>query len=445
MSKLRTIIDSLSVGWDWSVLASTFKQCKGPHPSEKKHLALFAWALPPASSAGVHRPLSFIRHGASADWQIDAFHGKPAPDQRKHGEELLARVPQSTLLREVPDSHRMPSYRLFPVIDGGFIHAIEYAKFSIRCLADNPPTVVMASGPPFFVFVAAYYVAQHFHAPLVLDYRDEWSECPFDFVSHGAHDRVWEARCLGAASAVVFTTESHRQHQLRMFPELTEGKTHLIPNGWEPSDFVANAPTTVAENSNPPDVVTLSHVGVLAGHSSPKRFLDNLEQVLKKNTTLQDNLRIRLVGRRTAEVEARLSVFAFQKNLELIDPVGKRAANQFMQESDALLLLSSSDLERYLPSKLFDYIAAGRPILVYGTEGESSRLIESLGVGLLSLDSTPSELELALRNIGSAGRFSNNEKLSIWLEQHRRDTLAARLFEILTQLSFGHIKSKRSN
>jgi glycosyltransferase involved in cell wall biosynthesis len=229
-----TLAETLRVHAKWRALESA-KPVR--RRGSGRHLALLAWALPPNSNAGVHRPLSLLRYGPGAGWRVAAFHGVAPANQRQHGEELRASIPDVVRLCEVAELKLQPSYRATPQIDGGFGNAIAFARHAIATLRDDPPDVVLASGPPFFVFVAARWLARHFGVSLVLDYRDEWSECPFDFVAHGRDDRAWEERCHADAAAVVFTTESHRRHQIAAFAGLEAARTHVLPNGWEPGDF----------------------------------------------------------------------------------------------------------------------------------------------------------------------------------------------------------------
>ncbi|MFN4065410.1 MAG: hypothetical protein ACK4JA_14520, partial [Parazoarcus communis] len=114
------------------------------------------------------------------------------------------------------------------------------------------------------------------------------------------------------------------------------------------------------------------------------------------------------------------------------DHVDKRTANQLMMESDALLLISAEGLERYLPGKLFDYVASRRPILVAGQPGESANVVKLLHAGLHIRDA--SELISALE---TPSRWSNPDSplVSSWLNDHRRDVLAARLFSLLESLT----------
>lgn len=426
----RTLTDTVSLANQWWRLNSSRSKRRA---GTGQHLALMAWALPPNSNAGVHRPLSFMRYGTRLGWRIDSFQGEVPANQSQHGDELLAQVPNTVRRHLVLRDMREPSFKFSPQIDGGFKNALAFAQTAISKLANDPPDIVLASGPPFFSFVAGLITARHFDVPLVLDYRDEWSECPFDFVESNGNDAWWERKCLAAADAVLFTTESHRQHQLELFSELSPARAHLIPNGWEPDDFDANdLPSFSCKGST--GTFNLAHVGTLAGHTPPQGFLAGLEQLLRHSESWRSRLRVQLIGRRSAAADTALRLFAYPQALEIVDHVGKREANRRMQASDALLLIATQDLTRYLPGKLFDYVASGRPVLVVGAEGESSRLLEKLGVGTLAPDADGIALQEALTKLEHIDMTSRRTTVKSWLQMHRRDTVAHSAFEILHAL-----------
>ena len=430
MEFLKTLTDTVALGAEWFAL-----ERPGAHPRARprsgRHLALFAAALPPSSSAGVYRPLSFIRYGSRLGWRINAFAGEPVSGQSQHGEELLALVPDDASIRIVPVTTRQPSYRLFPRVDGGFTNALAHARYAISSLEHDAPNVVLASGPPFFTFVAAMLVARHFGAPLVLDYRDEWTECPFDFVSKDGNDRAWERRCLSAASAVLFTTKSHQRRQLEAFPNLDASKSHVVPNGWEPEDFAAQKHDSTIHATAPSDTLCIAHVGNLSGHSPPVDFLDSVADLLTTNPDWISRLKIQFIGRRSITADKAIRSFAFPSVLEVIDHVGKREASRRMQESDVLLLLANPALERYLPGKLFDYLAARRPVLVFGSKGESSELIDELHAGVLCPPGSGAALREALLRLQNLDVSRRDLTVDRWLADHRREALASHAFSII--------------
>ena len=429
MEFLKTLTDTVVLGAEWLALERRGGRTHA-HSRSGRHLALFAAALPPSSSAGVYRPLSFIRYGSRMGWRIDAFASEPLSTQSEHGEELLARVPGNVTIHVVPSSAREPSYRLFPRIDGGFNSALSHARFAIDALAQDPPDVIVASGPPFFTFVAALFVARHFNSPLVLDYRNEWTECPFDFVSKDRNDRAWERRCLNAAGAVLFTTRSHLQRALSAFPNLDARKTHVVPNGWEPGDFVVQE-NGARRNGERSDVLRIAHVGNLSGHSTPVDFLDSLAALLASEPEWVPRIRVQFIGRRSNTADAAIRAFPYPDVLEVIDHVGKREASRRMLESDVLLLIANPALERYLPGKLFDYLAARRPVMVFGSRGEASNLIEELHAGVLCAPGSATELRESLVHLRRLNLSKEDPTVNRWLDDHRRDALASRAFGII--------------
>ncbi len=427
MSFLVTLADTLALGRQWIALEAS----RGAPTARRggRHLALFAWALPPSTNAGVHRPLSFLRYGPGLGWRLSAFHGHAPAGHRQHGAELMALIPPAVRMHEVADSTRQPSHRWFPRVDGGFKNALAFARQAIATLASDPPDVVMASGPPFFVFVAARYVARHFGVPLVLDYRDEWTECPFDFVDHSGNDLWWERRCLRDASQVLFVTESLRRHALATFEGLDPARCHHLANGWEPQDFPLLDGPAAAPGQDA--LLRLAHVGNLAGHTPPQAFLESLGALVDRNPQLAQRVRVQLIGRRAPSEDAAVQAFRYREMLELIDHVPKQEAAARMRSAGALLLLSMPELDRSLPSKLIDYVAARRPILVFGSRGESSDLVMRLGVGLLCPAGDPAALESALGQLATGALVGREHDVQAWLEQHRRGPLAARLFDLL--------------
>jgi glycosyltransferase involved in cell wall biosynthesis len=335
----------------------------------------------------------------------------------------------------VPPPSRRPSYNYFPRVDGGFTKALAHAVFAIEALRHDPPDVVLASGPPFFTFVAARFVARHFSVPFVLDYRDEWTECPFDFVTKDGDDLKWERRCLTEAGAVLFVTESFLKHQLSVFPQLDRRRAHVVPNGWDPEDFAIASREAATAPRERDAVVRVAHVGALSGHTPPFEFLESVRRLLENRPEWISRLRVSFIGRRSLTANAAIRDFPYPEVLEVVDQVGKRDAIRCMHDADVLLVLSAPGLERYLPSKLFEYLASRRPVLIFGSAGESSALVEKLGAGMLCPAGSGEALGDTLTKLRDLDQSPHEHAVSAWLQEHRRDVLSARAFDTIDSVT----------
>jgi glycosyltransferase involved in cell wall biosynthesis len=387
---------------------------------------LLAWFFPPLISGGTYRPLSFVRHGSALGWRFVVIGGEPHELTRAPAQRLLDLVPCGTQVARVPEGRRY-----FFQIDGEFPTALDVVASARDLLGAIRPSVIIATGPPFVMFVAGRFLARRYRVPLVLDYRDEWTECPFDFVRKGPLDRWWERRALSSADLVIFTTESQRAHQLAVFPGLDAKRCVVIPNGWDPEDGDMQArPSDQAS-----DAATVAFVGNLGEHTPPDPFLDTLASILDRRPTLKTKLTVAFVGQKSPMPMRRLETFAHREILSLLDQVSKDRAVDIMRRARSLLILNDPRLVRYLPGKIYDYLAARRPIIVFGDGGEVAALVRLLGVGVViphgDIDTLEEVLDRLLEDQGSPRA---NPHLETWLQEHTRAQLAQRLLATIGSL-----------
>ncbi|MEX2455425.1 MAG: glycosyltransferase [Rhodospirillaceae bacterium] len=414
------------LAWMHLEVGSLRKQSRG---SREKRALLLAWDLPPRFSSGTFRPRSFVHFGERHGWTIDSFSGPvpsvPPPADADAYE--LGRRGDSACFVE---PRCTPSFRFFPRLHGGFFEALLATiqlrrRFHQRCYA-----TIIASGPPFSVFVTGFYASRHWGASLVLDYRDEWTESPFTH-THTRFDLWWERRCQRAADLVIFTTESQRTHQLSVFPDLSPEKTIVLPNGWDPS-VEGGRKTDVARGSDVP--ATIAYVGKLGSHVPTGEFLNALNEAVRSMPDGRRNLTVSFIGEIDGVARRQLADSAGDLQIDTPGVVDQKTALGLMSEADILLLMSDMRLQRYRPGKLYDYLAAGRPILVYGERGEISDIVEELGAGLHVPPDDVDRLSAILSGQEKLPDPTRSPKLAAWLARHSREELARTLIRTLEEI-----------
>lgn len=413
-----------------SILVSSFRK----RPKSKKNLLLLAWLFPPMISGGVYRPTALVKYARKTNWNISVIAGPMPTKPSDAGKALSDQIPKEIKVQYLGGARWKSDLERPWEIDGGIINAVQVFKEAKNICNSEPPAIVMASGPPFHNFIAATLLSYYFKARLVLEYRDEWSECPFEFVKKNWVSRQWESWCLTKADLVVFTTQSQLEHQKKIFSQLEGKKCVVIPNGWDSDDFIMISEKKLRLDTK--NTLTLAYFGNLWLVEELRAFLQSLTKVLDNSPQIREVLKIKFVGIKNQACIKQITNLTHPGIIEIIDQVPKPDACKMMSSVDALLLFNSISFNRYIPGKTYDYIASKTPILAFGEGYEVAQIIKNLGIGIVIPFNDIIALEHALKNI----KFfkieidRNKRKIDNWLKARRRDILALETFKNLDQL-----------
>ena len=399
------------------------------------HILLFAWDFPPAINGGVYRPHSLAKHAAKAGWQVTVLSGPLEEQEGAAGVDLLKSLPPAVKIFRAPRA-QAPSYRLIPKSgDGCFPEIITASHAAVEACRQTEPTVILASGPPFHTFFSAYFAARRFRVPLVLEYRDEWCVHTPHFVDATAFDKKWEERLLRFASNVIFVTDATRDLYLASIGSLDSKKCFVVPNGWDPDDFFDEAAASASKSIVACDRFVISFVGTIGLHTDPSSFLARFQEVMARRPALRECLLVRFAGPKTAEKGRYLLANfrdQFPNSIELVGGVAKSAAIAEMRHADALLLLLDPFYDTSIPGKLYEYLAAGTPILAFGETGIAADLVRRLGAGIVVPTDDSFPLEAAFYRLLKQPREQwDTPDRKAWVVNHTRGELATKIMNVL--------------
>lgn len=431
MTRKRTLLDTVRA---WARLRAALSTRNGPGTQRalsRPSLLLLAWEFPPRLTSGSFRPGSLARYAAEAGWEVKVATGPAETSTTQAGIELANAIPDTVRVENVVEDTLSPSYKLFqhwlPTIHGGMWNAVLLHEAARRVCDSDAPDVVFASGPRFCSFVAARSLMHRYNCPLVLEYRDEWSESAFSYVPKHPDDQRWEARCARDASLIIFTTASQRENFLRAFPNSTAEDCIVIPNGYEEDHLTGTISSSEAASMlGGKTQINLGFFGTLGPHQRPRSFLSTLEAVIERLPSLRNHLALNFVGFvRPGPAEDDLNAFPAPNMIRRHGHVAASISTALMQHVSALILINDSEMARSIPGKLYYYLASGRPVIVYGTGGEIARIIEKFSAGVVIPSDDPDALIAALNQIQSWSPAPSPE-LSEWLRGHTRKSLANR-------------------
>ncbi len=375
-----------------------------------KRVLLIAYAFPPVGGAGVQRATKFVKYLPLAGWSPSVL-TVANPSVPVTDESLGADVPGSTIIRRARTWE--PSYALKSVVsagsdrpDRGRLGLRRAAKGLARRLAnlllqpdaqvlwmpgairegeallrEIPHAAIVATAPPFSSFLVGATLSRRTGVPLVLDYRDEWdlsgahleNRRP-DPLSRSLQVRM-QARAIRAAKALVATTRaSARTLESLRAGAGGEARVTWIYNGFDPDDFPPDTP-----RPEPGGRYRLAYVGTLWNLTSAAPLVAAVRELARSRPDLVSDLELVFAGRRTGPQQQLLDGLDDLPCRVVEHPyVGHREAIDLLRSADGLCLLLADvpGAGRVVPAKLFEYMAARRPILAIAPRGEVWELLE---------------------------------------------------------------------
>ncbi|MGC0249400.1 glycosyltransferase family 4 protein [Pseudactinotalea sp. Z1748] len=297
--------------------------------------------------------------------------------------------------------------------------------------------VVYASSPHLFAAFAGWAIAFVRRKPLVLEVRDLWPKVLADMQQLSVGSPLYialtalEEFLYRRAKAIVVMADGSRTELLAR--GVPWSKISYIPNGADPADFV---PSDTRENLRARynfDRFT----AVYAGAHGPANGLDLLLRAAAKVQDLP--LEIVLIGGGVAKSALQVQAAELAlTNVTFRNPVPKEEVPDLLAAADlGLHVLADVELFRtsVSPNKLFDYMAAGLPVLT-NCPGLVSELVMESGGGLTT---SPQNIANGIRQAIASNEleeYGSNGREWILRNQSRR-AMSRRLADLLRRVSEG--------
>ena len=262
----------------------------------------------------------------------------------------------------------------------------------------NRPDVVYSSGPPFSAHLVGAALARLLRVPWVVDFRDPWARAPWREDRFEFERSAWAALerfVVRRANAVVFVTDTNRQDFARQYGAAA-ARFSLVPNGCEVRDFDGLTRRPSAGR------FVMLHAGSLYGARNPATLFRALAAAIAKGRIDPATFRLRFIGRLGVpgvDLPAVAGELGLQSVVEFAQHMPRRDSLQEMVDASALLIVQPITTVS-IPAKLYEYMAAGRPILALAEPGgETAALVTRARAGLAVLADDQAAIEEALESV----------------------------------------------
>ena len=380
-----------------------------------KRVLIITYYWPPSGGSGVQRWLKYSRYLPEHGWQPVIYTPKN-PEAPASDASLLDEIPAEAEIIRRPITE---PYHLYKKITGrkesvnvGFIRTekdgpesrAEYfsrwirgnffipdarclwvrpsVRYLLSYLEKHPVDALISTGPPHSMHRIAQRLARKTALPWLADFRDPWTGIDFyaDLLltrpADWLHHRM--ERSVLSEADIVTTVSSSIRGELR-----SKGarRVEVIANGYDPADFATGS----EGRSQTEACFTLTHSGSLVPSRNPHSLWAALQLLCEESPVFREKLRIRLVGSVDGSVRTSVQEAGLSEQCTFIPylPHQQALAEVFSAEVLLLLINNTANAEGFLSGKVFEYMAASRPILCIGPEqGDAAALLQETGSGL---------------------------------------------------------------
>jgi glycosyltransferase involved in cell wall biosynthesis len=299
------------------------------------------------------------------------------------------------------------------------------------------PDAIWVTSPPLFAGLSGWGLAALFRRPFVLDVRDVWPDSAVAAGQISAHGLAF--RIGKRLEGFLYSRARHITCVAEPMREYLAGRTNVaitvVYNG-VPRTLAEVAPPDLPSPVPEGEVRTIVYAGNLGRVQELDLFVRTFAELCREDRLGEWHARLIGAGAVAAELDDLVRRLGVANRVSVEPPMTREDVVSTLRRADLLFLSLKRDpaLRLTIPSKLFDCLLAGRPILA-GIGGEGREILESTGANICydpgdKQGLKRSLLEAATGHAELAAVADGNRKLV--LERYTRDESARRLLKVLT-------------
>lgn len=397
-----------------------------------RRLLFVSYLFPPANNVGVHRSVRFLKSLPSLGWTPTVLTPRN-PKVQGTEPELCGRVAPDLHIERTRSFEALNYGRSLTDGAGGAIQASRMGRAMVqlprdlwrfvatpddkigwipfatragsRVIKTQKIDAIYVSGKPFSSYWIGHILSRRFGIPWVMDLRDLWALN--DRVRprsrlHGFVESRMERTLVRSAAAVIANTPGNRRDFVSHYPDCPPDKFVAITNGFDQDDFEANV-------AKPSDRFVIAYTGnfyfqkqertgfyrrilnldrrrsELYETHSPRFLFQGIAEVLRRRPELKNRIEVRMAGAKNSAIHDMACEYGLQGVVTQLGWLTHEHSMRLLQESHlaCVVLSRGQESESWIPSKLYQYLGSGTPILGMLPDGDAAQIIRDTRVGIV--------------------------------------------------------------
>ncbi|NVO10080.1 MAG: glycosyltransferase family 4 protein [Bacteroidales bacterium] len=423
---------------------------------------IITYYWPPAGSSGVQRWLKFVKYLRDFGWEPLVYTANN-PEVSAIDESLLSDIPDGVevIRRNVPEPYGIYKFLTgnrkkkigvgftsdstkkrsiinsiaiwirgnFFIPDARMFWIAPSASFLSKYLRNNPVDLIISTGPPHSLHLIGLKLSRKLNIPWIADFRDPWTDIYFykDLKLTWLADSInrrFERKVLKNADLTVVVSKSMADR----FKKIGAKKIEIIPNGFDHTDYSHN----VTLNNT---VFSLVHVGTIPPNSNSDKFWKAISKMAENNTEFREKLQIRFVGNVDKSVIESLKGCKLFDKAEFLGYKPHSEIPSIQKSAQVLLVFIPSTSKEILTGKIFEYLAAKRPVIAIGpVGGDLDALLIGTGAGIMLPCDSETEIYEGLKWVWEGYKLGWSNFNPRNIEQYSRKELTKRIAELMNKV-----------
>ena len=287
---------------------------------------------------------------------------------------------------------------------------------------------LFVSAPPFSSFYYLSKIKKKHDIPLFADYRDLWYESYFAFYPtpfHKISHKKKEYHSLKAADRIIVTNRKIKEKLLKNYPFLTFEDVVIISHGFDYDDF-----KKIPAQPKPMNKMVLMYSGIFMVYSTPKYFLKAFKLITVERPDIAANIELHFVGFLRKENQKLIKKLKLQQFIKDHGYVNHDESVAKIKSADVLWFMvgKRKNIDAILPGKVYEYLAAQKPVIACVPDGAAKMAIEESGAGFICKPDDLSDIKNTILKVYDLFKGNSLPKPSDeFLEKFRRDKLTETL------------------
>ena len=188
----------------------------------------------------------------------------------------------------------------------------------------------------------------------------------------------------------------------------------------------------------PDDSFSLVHIGSLLSDGNPEVLWKVLSELSMEDPSFAKDLNIKLAGVLSDEILSSIQKTGLKENCDVLGYVSHQEAIQLQHNAQILLLVEMDrpETKAIIPGKLFEYLAAKRPIIAMGPSGSDvETIIEETNSGKYFGYSEEEKLKDQIRSYYKEFKQGSIIINSQSISKYSRRALTSKMSDLILKLS----------